>query len=336
MKEKKLYFSFFKMGALKLTYYHDGNALAEKQFFLLHGKEKNENREKKYKDYYTGGSLLPGRSFNSNKYSFGFNGKLKDDQWYNVTGSMYDYGFRMYDSRIIRFNSVDPLTKKYPMLTPYQFASNTPIWGVDLDGLEVSYSTTKQNDGSTLITITYDYKVKKSSEFISNYSVFKAAVNIKNQMEKSMKAYDPKTNTYYQTKVNLDFNSTPVQGKDLYLDFVNEITYEKDGVKYTSSAVGRVDEIGNTNVNRVQILLEKDAVNKDPDANLQTTKEIRRTGTHDSGHVVGLYHPDDKDNKIKVDNPNNVMYQSEDSKGTDINIEQMKEIINTIDNNNKK
>lgn len=32
--------------------------------------------------------------------------------------------------------SVDPLTKSYPMLTPYQFASNTPIMAIDLDGLE--------------------------------------------------------------------------------------------------------------------------------------------------------------------------------------------------------
>lgn len=35
-----------------------------------------------------------------------------------------------------KFLSVDPLTKQYPMLTPYQFASNKPISGVDLDGLE--------------------------------------------------------------------------------------------------------------------------------------------------------------------------------------------------------
>ncbi|MFT4015810.1 MAG: hypothetical protein QM668_02505 [Agriterribacter sp.] len=35
-----------------------------------------------------------------------------------------------------RFLSIDPLTTKYPMLTPYQFASNTPIQSIDLDGLE--------------------------------------------------------------------------------------------------------------------------------------------------------------------------------------------------------
>ncbi len=35
-----------------------------------------------------------------------------------------------------RFLSVDPLARSYPMLTPYQFASNSPIAGIDLDGLE--------------------------------------------------------------------------------------------------------------------------------------------------------------------------------------------------------
>ncbi|KIC91947.1 hypothetical protein HY58_07000 [Flavihumibacter sp. ZG627] len=43
---------------------------------------------------------------------------------------------RIYDPRIGKFLSVDPLTKGYPMLTPYQFASNRPIDGFDLDGLE--------------------------------------------------------------------------------------------------------------------------------------------------------------------------------------------------------
>lgn len=48
----------------------------------------------------------------------------------------YDYGFRIYDPRIGRFFSVDPLFKDYPELTPFQFSSNTPIWASDLDGRE--------------------------------------------------------------------------------------------------------------------------------------------------------------------------------------------------------
>ena len=62
---------------------------------------------------------------------FGFNGKENDKE----TGYQ-DYGFRLYDRKIARFITPDPLTKKFPMLTPYQFASNTPIQAIDLDGLE--------------------------------------------------------------------------------------------------------------------------------------------------------------------------------------------------------
>ncbi len=79
--------------------------------------------------------LMPGRRFSSSTYRFGFNGKENDN---NVKGegNEQDYGMRIYDSRIGKFLSVDPLTKIYPELTPFQFSSNRPIDGVDLDGLE--------------------------------------------------------------------------------------------------------------------------------------------------------------------------------------------------------
>lgn len=54
------------------------------------------------------------------------------------------------DPRIARFLSVDPLTKEYPMLTPYQFASNTPIWAIDLDGLEACESFANRRDEALL------------------------------------------------------------------------------------------------------------------------------------------------------------------------------------------
>jgi len=50
-----------------------------------------------------------------------------------------DYGFRLYNPAIAKFLSVDPLAPEYPELTPYQFASNTPIWAIDLDGLEAFF-----------------------------------------------------------------------------------------------------------------------------------------------------------------------------------------------------
>ncbi|QHS58053.1 deaminase domain-containing protein [Chitinophaga agri] len=69
------------------------------------------------------------------EYRYGFNGKENDNE-VKGEGNQQDYGFRIYDPRIGKFLSVDPLTPKYPGLTPYQFASNRVIDGVDLDGLE--------------------------------------------------------------------------------------------------------------------------------------------------------------------------------------------------------
>ena len=51
-------------------------------------------------------------------------------------GNQYDYGFRIYNPRLGRFLSVDPLVRTYPYYTPYHFAGNSPMAFVDLDGAE--------------------------------------------------------------------------------------------------------------------------------------------------------------------------------------------------------
>ena len=51
----------------------------------------------------------------------------------------YDYGFRWYDPSMARFVSVDPLAEDFFYLTTYQYAGNTPIQAIDLDGLEAYY-----------------------------------------------------------------------------------------------------------------------------------------------------------------------------------------------------
>jgi len=89
-----------------------------------------------YNNYFPFGMLMPGRNGFSEGYRYGFNGKEMDNDMRGGTGATYDYGFRIYDSRIAKFLSVDPLTKEYPWYTPYQFAGNSPIFFIDLDGLE--------------------------------------------------------------------------------------------------------------------------------------------------------------------------------------------------------
>jgi RHS repeat-associated protein len=84
---------------------------------------------------------------------YGFNGKENDNE-VKGDGNQQDYGMRIYDPRLGRFLSVDPLMKEYPELTPYQFASNTPIQGIDLDGEEVYHYTLLLQDGKKPV-LTY-------------------------------------------------------------------------------------------------------------------------------------------------------------------------------------
>ena len=79
---------------------------------------------------------MPTRTFSAtNAYRYGFNGKENDNE-IKGEGNQQDYGFRIYDPRVGRFLSTDPLTQEYPWYTPYQFGGNNPIEFIDRDGLE--------------------------------------------------------------------------------------------------------------------------------------------------------------------------------------------------------
>lgn len=115
--------SQLEMGCLKLTYYENESPLKVVR-----------------------GNFLSEEKADAAAYRYGFNGKEKDSngEWGNQT--VYDYGFRIYNPSIAKFLSVDPLSPSYPELTPYQFASNRPIDGIDLDGLE--YKSVHDKNGN--------------------------------------------------------------------------------------------------------------------------------------------------------------------------------------------
>jgi RHS repeat-associated protein len=69
----------------------------------------------------------------SNDYRFGFNGKEKDNE-IKGTGNSLDFGARIYDSRLGRWLSLDPLQAKYPSLSPYNYVGNSPLKNIEVDG----------------------------------------------------------------------------------------------------------------------------------------------------------------------------------------------------------
>jgi hypothetical protein len=62
----------------------------------------------------------------------------------------------MYDPRVGKFLSVDPLTSRYPCLSPYQFAENQPVWAVDLNGLERYIVTNFVNRNNEIVRTTIE------------------------------------------------------------------------------------------------------------------------------------------------------------------------------------
>ncbi len=113
-------------------------------------------------DYSAFGVALYGRTWSSDSYRYGFNGKEKDNEGMGGGNQTYDYGFRIYNPSLGKFLSVDPLCGSYPWYTPYQFAGNKPIIAIDLDGLEEFIVTNFYDAAGSLyrtevqVTDTYD------------------------------------------------------------------------------------------------------------------------------------------------------------------------------------
>jgi RHS repeat-associated protein len=99
---------------------------------------------KSQQDYYPFGMMMPARTYSlGGDYRYGFNGMEKDDE-VKGRGNSYDFGARLYDSRLGRFLSVDRMYYLSPDITPYRFGFNSPIAVYDPDGnYEADGSLTK-------------------------------------------------------------------------------------------------------------------------------------------------------------------------------------------------
>ncbi|MBS1690379.1 MAG: hypothetical protein JSS96_16735, partial [Bacteroidetes bacterium] len=103
-------------------------------------------------------------------YRYGFNGKLKDNEWSGI-GNHVDYGERALDTRTGRWQAVDPLFRKYAYFSPYSYVANSPLAITDRKGedLHVLFYTTggsKTDDAMfRAAALTRKYDVEHSASF---------------------------------------------------------------------------------------------------------------------------------------------------------------------------
>lgn len=91
------------------------------------------------------GLYHPMLDLNVSAYRFGFNNMEKDNEAKGI-GNSYDFGARIYDSRLGRFLSLDPLMSKQAFVSPYSFAWNQPIWAIDANGEIIVIVITHETD----------------------------------------------------------------------------------------------------------------------------------------------------------------------------------------------
>ncbi len=111
--------------------------------------------------YHPFGSVIPGRTWSepslTGAYRFSFTGQEADNEIAN-DGDYYSFKYRIHDSRLGKFLSMDPLMKKYPYQSPYVFCENRVNDCKELEGAEglnsTIYVTPAVYGITTVLTIT--------------------------------------------------------------------------------------------------------------------------------------------------------------------------------------
>lgn len=205
---------------------------------------------------------MPERKFDAGGgYRYGFNGKENDK---DISEGGQDYGMRINDVRLGRFLSVDPLTRSYPMLTPYQFASNRPIDGADLDGLEWDLRIIKYLKQQIVLQTSNEFtvKLKVINQTTLSDEKLKAHLNsVKFGAEQILQTLyeSPEYKEKFSVKIEYDFSNTkdnPDIGFTLVA--VNKIEQSYIDKINGTNTLAVTSEIGNTQKNKIVMAIDNE------------------------------------------------------------------------------
>jgi len=282
-------------------------------------------------DYFPFGMAIDSRSYTSALYRYGFNGKENDKE----TGEQ-DYGMRIYDQKGCRFLSLDPIGRKFPELSPYQFASNSPIQSIDLDGLEGVREIDILTGNNTMMIDLYFVPKNLPIKTYDQRFTLEQAMEVKEGIMKEFNKqdfFDEKGN-----KVDLEINIIPISVKSkiealskvsianasypghlqdpraILLEKFDEVTnYDKDGnvtgITMANSTTGilRANSKFNTHANTHELF--HDFIHNHPNAS-EETKKLIDPSNQEPGHLKsgGIFVYKNVDKGIKEQGLNQKTY----------------------------
>jgi RHS repeat-associated protein len=190
-------------------------------------------------------------------YLYGFNGKEEDDE-VKGAGNSLDFGARIYDARLGRWLSRDPLEKKYSDWSPYNSGLNSPILWVDIDGRDVVPKAQITYDGTSNPT----YANELGSTFVD--------VNTSAVYNKKTNSYDIQVNIRVQysalfagpTQFNLDNPGLKeeTEAHEMgHFEQIAEVAKSSDiTITYAGKRyIGKIDEVFNAAYKDAKSTLDK-------------------------------------------------------------------------------
>jgi hypothetical protein len=139
-------------------------------------------------------------------------------------GNSLDFGARIYDPRIGRWLSVDPIQKKYPAWSPYNYVMNSPLKLKDDNGEDV------------VVTITDNTITFSSTIYVTGPGATEVAKNANESFEKfsqsalQNRTYKDSEGKIYNVQIKMNFIAVnPSDPSDVNIEAYNSTVNDKAG-----------------------------------------------------------------------------------------------------------